>query len=43
LHRFDTDHVCDRQTDRQTDAQAMAKTREAYSAIVRNNGRLKTN
>jgi len=30
LHRFDTDHKCDRRTDRQTDAQTMAKMREAF-------------
>jgi len=30
MHRFDTDHECDRRTDGRTDAQTITKTREAF-------------
>jgi len=37
LHRFDTDHECDRRTDRRTDTQTMAKTREAFCFLAYKN------
>jgi len=35
LHRFDTDHKCDKQTNGRTDTSTMAKTREALHAVAR--------